>query len=103
MEFDIHALLDKYRDDVRQGFERRRGFQEQLRTTEVTCESPDRMLKLTQTCDGRTVEVTIRPGAFDKYDERAFAKLMTDILKSSHDATRWAARKMSGDAESGRS
>lgn len=68
--------------------------QREVRKTEITAESPDRTLKITQTFAGETLKVEIADGAFDKHDERSFAKLLTDMLKATHKAARDTAEKM---------
>ncbi|MGH2599659.1 MAG: YbaB/EbfC family nucleoid-associated protein [Dehalococcoidia bacterium] len=56
--------------------------------------SPDRTVTITQTCGGEIVGIDIAAGAFDKHDERSFAKVLESALTTARRAGREAAEQL---------
>lgn len=94
---EIEALLAEHLGPARRQLERRRILREQMLTGEIELQSPDRTVKITQTCAGEVVAIDIAPGTFERYDERSFAKILTSALQTARRAGHQAAEQMTDE------
>ena len=94
---ELEALIAEHLEPARRKLARDKILFDQLRTSEIEVTSPDRTVKIAQTCAGEILSVEIVAGAFDRYDEQSFSKLLTSAIKAARNVGRQAAEQFTDE------